>query len=81
MIGKRLKRARSAAGLSMAELGRRVGVSASMIRKYEHDESMPNSVVYRKLRLELGVPRGALMRPVELELSDIRYCKRAGAPK
>ena len=81
MIGKRLKRARAAAGLSMAELGERAGVSANMIKKYEHDESMPDSVVYRKLRQELGVPRGYLMRPVSLELSDIRYCKPAGAPK
>lgn len=81
MIGKRLKRARAAAGLSMAELGGRVGVSANMIKKYEHDESMPGSVVYRKLRLELGVPRGTLMRPVELELGDVEYRKRATAPK
>ena len=81
MIGERLKRARDAAGLSMAELGRRVGVSANMIKKYEHDESMPGSVVYRKLRQELGVPRGALMRPVELELGDVEYRKRATAPK
>ncbi len=81
MIGERLKRARAVAGLSMAELGERVGVSANMIKKYEHDESMPNSVVYRKLRQELGVPRGTLMRPVELELSDVEYRKRASAPK
>lgn len=81
MIGKRLKRARAAAGLSMAELGKRVGVSANMIKKYEHDESMPGSVVYRKLRQQLGLPRGVLMRPVGLELSRIEYRKRAQAPK
>lgn len=81
MIGKRLKRARVAAGMSMVALGRRVGVSGYMIRKYEHDERMPDSVVYRKLRQELGVPRGYLMRPVELELRDIRYCKPSSVPK
>ena len=43
MIGKRLKRARTAAGLSLAELGKQVGVSANMIKKYEHDESCPAS--------------------------------------
>lgn len=81
MIGKRLKRARAAAGLSMAELGKRAGVSANMIKKYEHDESMPDSVVYRKLNQELSLPRGALMRPVSLELSGVEYRKRAKAPK
>ena len=81
MIGERLKRARAAAGLSMAELGRRVGVSANMIKKYEHDESMPGFEVFWNLSQELRVPRGTLMRPVELELNDIEYRKRATAPK
>ena len=81
MIGKRLKRARAAAGLSMAELGKRVGVSANMIKKYEHDESMPGFETYWNLSQALEVPRGYLMRPVELELSDIEYRKRANAPK
>lgn len=81
MIGKRLKRARAAAGLSMAELGRRVGVSANMIKKYEHDESMPGFEAYWNLSQALQVPRGYLMRPVSLELSAIEYRKRANAPK
>lgn len=81
MIGERIKRGRAAAGLSMAELGERVGVSANMIKKYEHGESMPDSVMYRKLRQALGVSRGYLMRPVSLELSGIEYRKRAKAPK
>ena len=81
MIGERLKRARAAAGLSMAELGERVGVSANMIKKYEHDESMPGFEVFWNLSQELRVPRGTLMRPVELELGDVEYRKRATAPK
>ena len=81
MLGKRLKRSRAAAGLSMTELGERVGVSANMIKKYEHDESMPDFVVYRKLSQELGLPRGALLRPVSLELSGIEYRKRAKIPR
>ncbi len=81
MIGKRLKRAQAAGGMSMAELGRRVGVSANMIKKYEHDERMPDFEVFRNLSQVLQVLRGYLMRPVELELSDIRYCKLPGAPK
>ena len=81
MLGKRIKRSRAAAGLSMAELGKRVGVSANMIKKYEHDESMPDFVAYRKLSQELGLPRGALLRSVGLELSGIEYRKRAKIPR
>ena len=81
MIGKRLKRARAAAGLSLAELGKRVGVSANMIKKYEHDESMPGFETYWNLSQALQVSRDYLMRPVELELSGIEYRKRAKAPK
>lgn len=36
MIGVRLKCARAAAGLSMLALGQRTGVSATMIKEYEH---------------------------------------------
>ena len=81
MLGKRIKRSRAAAGLSMAELGKRVGVSANMIKKYEHDESMPDFVAYRKLSQELGLPRGALLRPVSLELSGVEYRKRTKTPR
>lgn len=55
MIGERLKRARTAAGLSMRGLAEQVGVSANMIKKYEHDESMPSSPVLIKLAQALKV--------------------------
>ena len=45
MIGERIKRARAAAGLSMQALGEQVGISANMVKKYEHDQSMPSSGV------------------------------------
>ena len=43
MIGKRLKLARSAAGLSLRGLATRIGnrVSAQQIGKYERDEDVP----------------------------------------
>ena len=55
MIGERLKRARAAAGLSMQALGEQAGVSANMIKKYEHDVSMPSSSMLLKLGKALGV--------------------------
>ena len=54
MIGERIKRARAAAGLSMQALGKQVGVSANMIKKYEHNVSMPGSAVFIKLGKALG---------------------------
>ena len=41
MIGIRLKMAREAKKLSMQGLADLVGLSANMIKKYEHNTSMP----------------------------------------
>ncbi|WP_225981378.1 helix-turn-helix domain-containing protein [Mannheimia pernigra] len=49
MIGERLKLARSAAGLSMQALVSAVGISANMIKKYEHNLNMPTSSMLLKL--------------------------------
>lgn len=45
-FGRRLRVARAAAGLSCAELGQRVGVSAQSINKMEMDKMMPRSSVF-----------------------------------
>ncbi len=80
MIGERLKRARAAAGLSMQALGEQAGVSANMIKKYEHDESMPSSPVLIKLGQALGVRCEYFFRPVSVSLSRVEYLKRANTP-
>lgn len=80
MIGERLKRARAAAGLSMQALADQVGVSANMIKKYEHDESMPGSAVLVPLARALGVRSEYFFRPVEVELGRVEYRKRARTP-
>ena len=71
MIGERLKRARNAAGLSMAKLGQAAGVSANMIKKYEHDDSMPSSSVLIKLSEALGVRTEFFFRADSVKLSGI----------
>ena len=71
MIGERLKRARSAAGLSMTDLGLAAGVSSNMIKKYEHDESMPSSSVLIKLAEALGVRTEFFFRPDSVKHSGI----------
>jgi len=81
MIGGRLKRARAAAGLSMKALGEQVGVSANMIKKYEHDDSMPTSPVLIRLARALGVRSEYFFRPVRVSLNRVEYRKRASTTK
>lgn len=81
MIGDRLKRARAAAGLSMQALGDHVGVSANMIKKYEHDLSMPSSGVLVRLCKALSVRAEYFFRPAKVELSGVEYRKRSSTPK
>lgn len=81
MIGHRLERARKAAGLSMRDLAADAGVSANMIKKYEHDDSMPSSGVLVKMAKALGVRSEYFFRPVTVELTGVEYRKRASTPK
>lgn len=81
MIGERLKRARAAAGLSMKALAEQVGVSANMIKKYEHDDSMPTSPVLIRLARVLGVRSEYFFRPVRVSLNRVEYRKRASTTK
>lgn len=80
MIGARLKRARAASGLSMKALGEQAGVSANMIKKYEHDVSMPSSGVLLKLGQALDVRSEYFFRPVNVKLTRVEYRKRAKTP-
>lgn len=81
MIGERLKRARAASGLSMKALGDAAGISANMIKKYEHDISMPSSGVLIKLSKVLQVRSEYFFRPTKVVLSGVEYRKRANTPK
>ncbi|WP_313049281.1 helix-turn-helix domain-containing protein [Pseudomonas soli] len=81
MIGERLKRARAAAGLSMQALGEQVGVSANMIKKYEHDQSIPSSGVLVRLCKALSVRAEYFFRPAKVELAGVEYRKRCSTPK
>jgi len=81
MIGERLKRARAAAGLSMDKLGKAAGVSANMIKKYEHNESMPSSSVLIALCDALDVRTEYFFRPNNIQLSSVEYRKKASISK
>lgn len=77
MFGERLFRARAASGLSMKELALLAGVSANMIKKYEHNESMPGSAVLLKMSRALGVRNEYFFRPTRVELKEVEYRKRS----
>lgn len=81
MIGERLKRARAAAGLSMQALADQVGISANMIKKYEHNASMPSSGVLLKLATALSVRTEYFFRPAQVTLGQVEYRKKASASK
>lgn len=81
MIGKRLKGARTAAGLSLRALSDAIDnkVSAQAIGKYERDEDMPRSGVLIVLARQLGVSVDYLMSDDELELEGVEFRKAASS--
>ncbi len=81
MIGKRLKLAREAAGLSLRDLEAALQklVSAQAIGKYERDEMMPSSSVLIALSRALKVSPDFLLSTREVELAGVDFRKSASA--
>jgi Zn-dependent peptidase ImmA (M78 family)/DNA-binding XRE family transcriptional regulator len=78
MIGKRLKLARAAAGLSLRDLAARIDnrVSAQQIGKYERDEDVPGSGVLIALSHALGVSVDYLVGDQEMVLEGVEFRKK-----
>ena len=78
MIGKRLRLARAAAGLSLRDLQAKIGnrVSAQQIGKYERDEDVPGSCVLIALSDALGVSLDYLAGDQEMVLDGIEFRKK-----
>ena len=78
MIGKRVKLARSAAGLSLRDLETKIGnrVTAQAISKYERDESMPGSDVLIALADALGVSVDYLLGDRDMVLESVEFRKK-----
>src|ERR1700704_6660792 len=62
-IGARLRHARLVKGLLLKELAERVGVSISLISKYENDKLLPPLTVLHALVSKLETNIGALFEP------------------
>jgi len=74
MIGERLRAARRAAGLTQAEVGRRIGVTNVAVSKYERDLVTPDGERLVHLSEALGAPVAQLLRPqADLSLSAASY--------
>lgn len=59
--GERIQAARKEKGLSQQELGKRLGVSGSMIGQYENDLRNPKYDTLQKIADALGVQMGVLI--------------------
>ena len=81
MFSIRLHRARKAAGLSLRDLGKRVGVSHAAIKKYEDGIAMPSSDILLGLSRTLNVRTEYFFRPEPVALEGIEYRKRSSLPK
>lgn len=78
MIGRKLKVARVAAGLSLRDLSDAIDgrVTAQAIGKYERDEDMPSSGVLMVLAQKLKVSEDYLLRDEELVLESVEFRKK-----
>jgi Zn-dependent peptidase ImmA (M78 family)/DNA-binding XRE family transcriptional regulator len=81
MIGKKLKIARAAAGLSLRDLAARMEgrVTAQAIGKYERDEDMPSSGVLMALARALDVREEYLLSDDEIALESVDFRKASKA--
>ncbi|WP_326640544.1 helix-turn-helix domain-containing protein [Streptosporangium sp. NBC_01755] len=59
-LGKRLRNIRMQRGLSLRELAKRAGCSASLISQVERDQTVPSAGVVYALANELDIPLGYL---------------------
>jgi Zn-dependent peptidase ImmA (M78 family)/DNA-binding XRE family transcriptional regulator len=81
IIGKRIKRARVGAGLSLRELAGRVAKSHTAIANYEHGELVPDSDTLADLAAALGVRTEFFLRTTEVTLSKPDFRKHPSLPK
>jgi quercetin dioxygenase-like cupin family protein/DNA-binding XRE family transcriptional regulator len=75
-IGSRLRHARLVKGLLIKELATRVGVSISLISKYENDKLLPPLTVLHSLVCALETNIGVMFEP---DWTGVEHVSRAGS--
>lgn len=71
LLGARLRASRLAANISLRELARRVGVSASFMSQVERDKAAPSVGTLYSIVSELGLTLDSVMREGETEAAKI----------
>jgi transcriptional regulator with XRE-family HTH domain len=66
-LGGRIQSLRMELGISMNELGKRIGISHVQISNYETDTQSPTSAVLLKIAVELGTTTDYLLMGVALD--------------
>lgn len=78
---KRLKSARLLAKLTQEELAQKVNITKNAISKYEKGEMMAETNVLRLLAEALNVSFDYLIRPYDVELTNVEFRKKARMSK
>ncbi len=81
LLSVRLNRARKAAGLSLRELAKLVGLSHAAIKKYEDGVVMPSSDVLIRLSRALNVRTEYFFRPEKIVIEGVEYRKHYSLSK
>lgn len=72
-VGARIRTIRMAKGLSLAELGEKVGLNADRMQKYENGARKPKADMLKKIAEALGVSTLALADPVTTSYIGAMY--------
>lgn len=78
MIGERIKQARKAAGLSLRDVSKKIGLSHTAVNKFERGEISPNSSLLMQLAEAFDVTVDYFLRPATVELTGIEYRSHKG---
>lgn len=77
IFAKRLKNARTIAGLSMQELALKIGISKQMISKYEKALSLPDSSILIKLANALQLKPDYFFKNYNVDLGKVEFRKKS----
>lgn len=72
-LGERMRRIRTALGLTQGELGEKIGLSADRVQKYENGFRKPKADMLRKIANALGVETMALTDPIVTTPIGVMY--------
>ena len=74
-IGQKIRRLRTSAGLSQAELARMIGKTRSMVSQYESDMHAPRMGTVEKLAVALRCSKSEIVDDFTLALDDPGECE------